>query len=129
MDYKKAFEKLVKIAENQQKIIEKMAQQISDNTDMILGDQKAPDPVAPPPPTNLKATPPPKREADAILAALPPDLKSALKAVEVVGGNVSLKFLPGKATQPNYDAIKAIIQQLQNGNKLPAQSYNVHVVE
>jgi hypothetical protein len=126
MDSKKIIEKLIKIAEKQQKIIEKLAQQ----AELTVGDPKASAAPTAPAATSLTPNPTaPKREADTILASLPVNLKPAVALLEVHGGTVSVKFKPGQATQQNYDAVKNLVQQLQTANKLPGQTYNVHVVE
>lgn len=114
MDSKKVIEKLIKIAETQQKVIQKLAQAI---------------PMAAPSPTNINPAAPPKREADTILGSLPANLKPIVANIEVHGNTVSVTFQPGKSTQQAYDAVKRLVQQLQQTNQLPGQSYSVHVVE
>lgn len=113
MDSKKVIEKLIKIAEQQQKIIQKLAQAV---------------PMAAPPPTAINPVAPPKREADTILQSLPPNLKGIVANIEVHGNTVSVTFQPGKSSQQSYDAVKRLIQQLQQTNQLSGQSYTVHVV-
>ena len=133
MDSKKVIEQLIKIAEKQQRVIEKLAQAIPPGSLPTSGVSyvpgKDPTPPAAPPPTPVAPAPPSKREAETILTSLPANLKPAVKNVEVHGNGVYVTFQPGKATQPVYDAVKNLVQQLQTANKLPGQNYQVHVVE
>jgi hypothetical protein len=114
MDAKKVIEKLIKIADNQQKIIQRLAQTTS---------------MTAPSPTNINPVQPPKREADTILASLPPNLKPLVANIEVHGNEVYLTFQPGKASQQVFDAVKVVIQHLQQSNQLPGQNYQIHSVE
>jgi hypothetical protein len=127
MDSKKVIRELFKIAEKQQKIIQKLVE-AQVQTEMVLSDPKSSVPAMPPAPTGAPIGAPPKREAETILNALPPTVKPAVANIEVHDNTVSVTFHPGKASQQAYDAVKGLVQQLQAANKLPAQSYNVHVV-
>jgi len=114
MDSKKIIESLVKIANNQQKIIHKLAQQVN------------PEPI---PTAGLSNTVAPiTRPADIILHALPATVKPAVANLEVSDHEVKVLFHPGKATQGNYDQVLATVRNLQSANKLPGNTYNVKVV-
>lgn len=111
MDSKKVIEKLIKIAEQQQKIIQRLAQAT---------------PMTAPSPTNINPVQPPKREAETILTSLPPNLKPLVANIEVHGNAVYVTFQAGKSSQQAFDAVKRLVQQLQESNQLPGQSYTVH---
>jgi len=101
MDTKKVLEKLVKIAEDQQKIITKLAQD-------RLG-------VAP---TSLKpaAT---QKEPDRVLAAnLPPAVKAVVDRVFTGHDAIYVKFNEGHATQANYGAVLRVLKQLTNSGQI-----------
>jgi len=111
MDSKKIIAKLIKIAYNQQKIIEKLAQ----GTPALAGPpQSLPAPVHP----NL-------READTILKALPLNVKPVVARIEVKGGDVYVQFHPGKESDAAFAAVQSTVQNLQQQNVLPGQSYQV----
>jgi ABC-type transporter Mla subunit MlaD len=108
---KEVAKKLLKIAENQQKMIEKLAQQL----------QEFPAPVHP----NL-------REAETILNALPAPIKSVVLGLEVhqssdpnFDGEVKVKFAPGKASDVAFNAVQKTVQNLAARNMLPGASYAV----
>jgi len=100
--------KLLKIAENQQKIITKMAQ-------VLPGDMKPDSPT--------------KKEALAILSALPPALRASIDQLEVHltrGTNeVKVRFLPGKSSPQAFNLIQRTVQNLQNKNILAGSSYKI----
>lgn len=133
MDSKKVIEKLIKIAEQQQKIIQKLAQVLPPDalptSATSFNDGKEPGAVSAAPPNSLAPAAPSKREAETILTALPAGVKPAVANIEVRGGSVYITFQPGKATQQVYEAVKNVVQQLQNANRLPQQNYQVHVAE
>ena len=107
MDHKKVIESLVKIAENQQKIIHKLAQSMP-LTQSIEPKQ------------NITT-----HEAGTIMNSLPPAVKAAVENLEVHGSEVSVKFHPGKGSDQVFNAIVAIVNNLQNTNVLPARGYKV----
>jgi hypothetical protein len=132
MDSKKVIEQLIKIAEKQQRAIEKLAQALPPDSLPTSGISyvpgKDPTPPAAPPPTGAAPAAPSKREAETILTSLPANLKAVVANVEVHGSAVYITFQPGKASQAAFDGVKMLVQQLQNANKLPQQSYQVHAV-
>jgi hypothetical protein len=97
MDSKKVIEKLVKIAENQQKIINKLAQSLS---------------TEPPPQSLPEPARPQFKPADAVLNALAPGLRASLVTLEEHGNEIWVKFKPGQATQARLDAITATVQKV-----------------
>lgn len=111
MDSKKVLEKLLKIAENQQKVIQKLAQQQMGAMPQNIAPQEAT-----------------KRDATAILAALPPAVKSAVANLEVHGSDVMVRFQPGKGTDQVFNAILSTVQNLQNSNTLTSKNYQVKEV-
>lgn len=136
MDSKKVIEKLIKIAEKQQKIIEKLAQQAglppdslpTSSVDMSGGH---PAPVsAPPPPADLKPHTPKQfgGEGQVIMQALPPNVQAVVNSIQVSSGAVNVSFKAGGATQANYNVVLNAVKQLQASGKLMGSSYKVHVV-
>jgi|SRR5271166_6852156 len=131
MDTKKVLQQLVKIADNQQKIINRLAQGLQVDPPAITNEQKDPGKVAPPPPTNLKPNAPakaPASEGQMVMNALPPAVATNVANVAVSAGKVNVTFKPGQKTQANYDAVKAVVQQLQSAGTLTGRSYQVHAV-
>lgn len=129
MDTKKVLQQLVKIADNQQRIINKLAQGLQ-VVDPTLTDQKDPSKAAPPAPGTLKPNAPQKLapEGQLIMSALPPAVALNVANIAVVQGAVNVTFKPGQKTQANYDAVKAAVQRLQNAGTLTGRSYQVHAV-
>lgn len=133
MDSKKVIEKLLKIAANQQKIIMKLAQQQGLPPDSLPNSQvsmtpgQAAPPAAQPPPTSLEPAKTQKTPAKALLEALAPAVRQTLVNAEVHGGDMVVRFQPGKATQPNYDAVFKTLQDLTNKNVIQ-QKFNLKVV-
>lgn len=123
MDTKKVLQLLVRIADKQQKIINKMAQQ---NTDLVVQDKPQAAPVnTTPPPTALKPATPSKADpSQALLAALPPNVKATVNNIRVQGPDMHVQFAPGKATQANYDAVMKTLQGLIN-QRVIEHSYNL----
>jgi hypothetical protein len=129
MDTKKVIKQLLKIAENQQKIIEKLAQQLPGGGDVVLGPEHSGAPqTAPPPPTDLKPAPITKNTAAIIIEALGDFYKQNVEFLEVRGSDVLVRFLSGKSTQPNYNHILNVVKKLQSSNQLQGFAYNVKVV-
>src|SRR5271166_2923530 len=115
MDTKKVLQQLVKIADNQQKIINRLAQGLQVDPPAITNEQK--DPAKAPPP-----------EGQMVMNALPPAVATNVANVAVSAGKVNVTFKPGQKTQANYDAVKAVVQQLQSAGTLTGRSYQVHAV-
>ena len=115
---KDLIKQLFKIAENQQKIINKLA-----------GFDVDPVPSLLPAPLDLTPDSPTKKEAAAILNALQPAVRAAVAALEVhpaMGANeVKVKFVQGKGTSAVFNAIQATVQDLQSKNVLGGQSYKI----
>lgn len=133
MDSKKVIEKLLKIAENQQKMILKLAQgqglppDSLPNSQVSVSDGQAPAPPAPPPPNKLEPASPSKTPARTLIEALTPAVKQTLVNIEARGGEMLVRFHPGKATQANLDAIFNTLQKLTNNNVI-MQKYTLKVV-
>lgn len=108
MDTKKVLQQLVKIADNQQKIINKLAQQM------------------PAIPQNIDPAAAQKTPAKALLDALHPMVRQSVVTVEPHGGDMMVKFQPGKATQENYDAVLHTLQDLTNKNIIQ-QAYTLKI--
>ena len=118
MSDKEVLKKLLKIAENQQKAIAKLAQAVNAPAN------EAPAPVHPN-----------KYEAETILGALPPQVKSLVNVLEVhpshdptFDGEVKVQFAPGKASDAAFKAIQKTVENLASRNMLPGASYAVKQV-
>lgn len=99
MDQKKVNELLLKIASNQQKIINKLAQQ-------HLGD-----PSAPPPPQSLPAPPHPElNPGKMVMDALPPAVKPAVKDIQAKGNVLEVST----TSQAALTAVTQTVQKLLN---------------
>ncbi len=126
MDTKKVLQLLVRIADKQQKIINKMAQQ---NTDLVVQDSPASGGTGQqPPPQHLQ--PGPTSHADpgqALLAALPPNVKATVNSIKVQGPDMHVQFQPGKANQATYNAILKTLQNLTNQGVVQ-HAYNLKAV-
>lgn len=107
---KEIIRKLFAIAEKQQRILTKIAQQL-------------------PIPTELKPAATVKKEADVILNALAPNVKSAISVLEVAPGRdsntVKVRFFPQKNSPQVFAALQRTIEDLQNKNLLQGASYNI----
>lgn len=117
MSDKEVLKKLLKIAENQQKILTKLAQAQAPANEL-------PAPVHP----NTK-------EAETILGALPPQVKSLVNALEVHQSNdpsfdgiVKVQFAPGKASDALFKAVQKTVENLASRNMLPGASYAIKQV-
>lgn len=101
---KEIIQQLIKIAQKQQNIINKLAQG--------LGPQGAPALVMP------GANQPNLRPAETLINALPPQLKPGKGVVEVVevhGSEVHVRFAPGKDNDASFNAIMAVVQKVLPG--------------
>lgn len=110
MSDKEVLKKLLKIAENQQKIITKLAQSVA--------------PIHP----NT-------REAETILEALPTPVRAAVAILEVhqsndpsFDGEVQVKFVPGKGSDAVFKAIQKTVENLASRNLLNGASYAIKEV-
>lgn len=134
MDSKKVIEKLIKIAQKQQKIIEKLAQDGTRPVEFTVGDAPANLGQAPaaapnpnPPATNLKPSTAPKTAKRTIWEALPHNVQAALFDLREAGNEMHVRFKPGQQTQANYDAVLKTMQDLTNKNMLQ-HAYSLKVV-
>lgn len=106
---KEIIAQLIKIAEKQRLIINKLAQGLSQ---------------APSAPQHIPEPMHPSNEIKTLINALPPELKPAdpisnnpgggiVQTIEIRPGSdeVHVRFAPGKKTQANYDAVMAVVQQ------------------
>lgn len=125
MDTKKVLQQLIKIADNQQKIINKLAQR---ETDVTINDKPGqPKPTANDLPQHLDPNKTQRDPAGALLGALPPAVKPMVAKLEARDNDMLLSFQQGKATQPNYDAVLKTMQTLTNQGVLQ-HAYNLKVV-
>lgn len=112
MDSKKVIAQLIKIAEKQQKIINRLAQAAPAGSE--------------PAPQHLEPATTTKRPAEAILAALPPN--SGVQILEVHGEEVKVRAKPGANQQAVYNAVFKTVTQLQQSNVLQGSSYKISFV-
>ena len=131
MDSKKVLQKLLKIAENQQKIIMKLAQALPPdslpNSQVSVTDNQKPAPPTDTPPADLKPASPSKVPSQVLFQAVSsmPNLAGVLQHINPPRGNeMKLIFKPGKMTQANYDAIKKVYEGLLKSNTI-AGVYNL----
>jgi hypothetical protein len=132
MDQKKVIEKLLKIAENQQKIITKLAQALPPDSVPTSGatmtDGQSQAPASQPPPQNLKPNPQQHKDIQALVLGANPKLSASVASVAYGGpGQINVSFKPGQATQSNYDAVLATIQGLEQAQKIQPAGHKVHV--
>lgn len=127
MDSKKVIEKLVKIAENQQKIIAKLVQAQqglppdalpSSKIDFDSGG-KAHQLGGDPPVTRLDPAKTVKDPAAVFYGAMTPAQKGLLASAPVASGSeMQIRFKANAATQANYDGLLKLLQTLTNQNKI-----------
>lgn len=110
MDSKKVIEKLVAIADKQQKIINKLAQAQAGELSQHIDPSKAP-----------------KTPARALLDALPANVRSLVVNIEAHGQDMVVMFKPGAKNQANYNAVLKTLQDLTNKNMIQ-DSYNLKAV-
>lgn len=103
--------KLIKIAANQQKIINGLIAKLA---------QELPNAF----PTN-KTT---KNEQGAIWKALPLQVSAAVNRLEVHGNVIKVQFKPGKASDANFKAVQDVVQELQMSGVLSGSNYTVQEV-
>ncbi len=115
---KAVIQKLLKIAESQQKIITKLAQ----------GYQAPAQKVEP-------KLPPHGSESNAVLTALPEAVRLMVNRLEVhpglgMGqpGDVKVQFKPGKSSSDAFATVQKTVEQLQNSNVLPLKNYKVEEI-
>lgn len=99
MDTKKVLQQLLKIADNQQKAIAKLAQALS--------------------PQDLTPAPTTHSPAKVFYDAMTPEQKATLSSgPEVHGSEMRISFKPGQVTQANYDGLLKLLQALTSQNKI-----------
>ncbi len=127
MDTKKVLEKLLKIAENQQKIILKLAQTQGLPPDSLpsgqatIGGGKEHQLGTDPPPGQLQPDAPTKVPSKLLFDTVEanPRLKGVLRHVNPPAGNeMQAIFNRGKLNQANWDAVRNTYQALLNQNKI-----------
>jgi hypothetical protein len=132
MDSKKVIEKLIQIAANQQKIITKLAQALPPDslpTSEVSMTPGAPAPASSAPPAlNLKPTPIVHQDIQTMVLGANPKLGGVVSSIAYGGpGQINVSFKPGHATQPNYDAVLATVQKLENEMKIQPAGHKVRV--
>jgi hypothetical protein len=105
-------QKLFRIAQNQQKIITKLAQQQ----------------VSVPPQSLPQAAGPNTHEAQAITQALPQNVRPSIAHIEVHGGDVLVSFRPGQDSDAAFNTVQQVVTSLQQQNVLQQPRYNVKQV-
>jgi hypothetical protein len=131
MDSKKVIEKLAGIVAKQQKIIEKLAQavQLPGSGDPVLSGGKDPAPPAhPTAPQNFQPNAPNLRDAEIILAALPPVIKPTIAKLEVHDNDILVRFHPNKDSDQAFNTVIQTVHNLQAANKLSGHTYQVKQV-
>jgi len=126
MDSKKVLQKLLKIAENQQKMIMKLAQAQQGlppdslpNSQVSMTEGHGQPATTPPPPADLKPSAPSRTPSKALYDAIAadPKLKAAVQHVNPPSGNeMQVVFHKGSLNQANWDAVLKKYQDLLNKN-------------
>lgn len=98
---KELIQKLFKIAEKQQQIITKLAQQLA------------------PEPLHVAPKHPELHPAQVVLNALPPNVAASLDNLVATRDVLEAYFKPGMASQQSLDVIVRTVQQLLAKGKLP----------
>ena|ERR1700722_17322665 len=111
---KEIIQQLFKIAQKQQKAINKLAQEAG----LVPSNDAPPQSFSPSPHPTL-------READVILQALPTNVKALIAQLEVHGSNVKVLFHPGKNSPAAVQAITNVVNGLQQSNALQFPHYNI----
>jgi hypothetical protein len=128
MESKKIIETLVRIANNQQKIIHKLAQALPPDALPTSGTTYTPDagapPAAAPPPTSIKPVDTTKNDARVIINSLPPAIKNHLVDLQVHDGQVKVKW-KSPVSDAVFNTVTKTVQNLQQQNALPGKNYKV----
>ena len=130
MDSKKVLQKLLKIAENQQKIIMKLAQQQGlppdslPNSQVSVTDNSQPKPPTETPPASMKTNKPVLAPSKLLYdtLAVDPRTKGMVRHVNPPNDKSQLQVIwfPGKGTEPAWKAVQTVFQEmLQNNAGLP----------
>lgn len=115
MDTKKVIAKLIKIAESQQKIINKLAEDLAPAGQPTGAEHFDPN----------KAQ---KQAARAVINALPPGFfQQKLVNIEEHGDDMKVIFKPGQKTQANYDVVFNTMKELTRTGVL-SRGYNIVAV-
>lgn len=117
MDSKKVIETLIKIARQQQQIIQKLAQQQGvpagslPNSTIEFGGGHSPAPNAATPPNALRPNQPDLHEGKTLIAALQKaGVKFNPQLVRVTPTEVHVRFEQGQDTDANWKAFMAVVQ-------------------
>lgn len=134
MDEKKVIAKLAEIVQKQQKIIMKLAQAQGLPPDSLptssvqVGGGHPAQLSGETPPTKLEPAKVVHQPAKVFYEAMSPAQRDLLAfAPEAAGSNMNIRFKPGKATQPNYDGLLKLLQNLTSQNKIQS-AYALKVV-
>lgn len=119
MDEKKVIAKLIKIAENQQKIIMKLAQGGIQPATPMLKDKTPSSPPPPPPPQNLDPAHISLDVGKTVMDALSTQAKSLIKSITPYAGNTLKVAFNGTPSQAGLDAVTDTVKKLQ-AQKPPA---------
>jgi len=97
MDTKKVLQQLIKIADNQQKIINKLAQEL---------------------PNRLEPNPTNKEPDQTLFNALPVSVKNNVASIKVnePASQMLVEFKSGQKTQANYNVVLKTLQDLTESN-------------
>jgi len=133
MDSRKVIEKLIKIAENQQKIIMKLAQAQGLPPDTLPGGQVSFEgghgaPLSHESPAgHLKPNEAVKEPNVVFYNAMSNAQKGLLASAPTFDGSaITVQFKPGQRTQKNYDNLMALLQSLTGTGKPLQQSYKLN---
>jgi len=125
MDSKKVLQKLLKIAENQQKIIMKLAQDKGlppdslPNSQVSVTDNSKVAPPTDPPPTDLKPNKPIYAPNKFVFDAMnvDPRTRGMLRHINPPSNNqMMVIFNPGKNTNQNWTAVNTVFGELKRNN-------------
>lgn len=126
MDSKKVLQKLLKIAENQQKMIMKLAQDKGvlppdslPNSQVSVTDNQRPKPPTEPPPASLKTNKPIYAPSKFVFDALSvdPRTKGMLRHINPPSNNqMMIVFNPGKNTNQNWATVNTVFGELKQNN-------------
>ena len=117
MDTKKMIEKLVKIAESQQKIINKIAQSLPEEMSKYET-----------PPNELKPNPTQKEPAKIVFEALDDKTKATVDSMFTAGGDMFVKFFNGQGNQANYNAVLNVLKDLTKKGRIQ-QAYALKMAD
>lgn len=120
MDTRKTLQTLLKIAQNQQKMIEKQQKQI-DKLAQLSSQQLSP--------MRLEPVRPQLHGGDLVLSHLPKNVQDSVETIMAhdASKEMRVKFKPGHTSPGAFNAIVQTVQKLVSSNQLPF-AYTVKVV-